>query len=262
MPGAALLASLAAMRAGAGLVTLAVPKPLLAVFGARVTIQTLMPLPAGRDGSPSPAAAAAIVERSRGFDAVAMGPGLGANEAVARCVRAVVEAIDVPLVLDADALNVLAPGAGRRGALARIRRRRAATVLTPHPGEMARLLGVSVARVESAREEAAWRLQDATGATVLLKGHRTLVLDAARARRNTTGNPGMATGGSGDVLTGIVAAFLARGLAAFDAAALGAHVHGLAGDLAAARLGPEGMVATDLLDELPAAMRRAARRGR
>ena len=155
--------------------------------------------------------------------------------------------IPKPLVLDADGLNVL------QGDTAPLRGRSAPLILTPHPGEFARLVRTDVPAVLAQREELATRFAAEHGLVLVLKGHATLVTDGLRFYRNTTGNAGMATGGTGDVLTGLIAALVGQGLEAFAAAQLGVYLHGLAGDLAREDLGEVSLIAIDLLDYLPRA---------
>jgi NAD(P)H-hydrate epimerase len=203
---------------------------------------------------------AASLERAlalaSGRQAAVVGPGLGQGPSVRAFVRAfVAQRTPRALVIDADGLNALAPAAGERGALEALRHP-GPTVLTPHPGEMGRLLGWSTAEVQARRLEAARTLAAATGAVVVLKGQRTLVARPdGQAAVNPTGNPGMATGGTGDVLSGMVGALLARGIEPWRAACAAVYVHGRAGDLAAQRLGQESMLAGDLIDALPDALR-------
>lgn len=254
--GAVVLASTAALRAGAGLVTSAVPAPSLAIVAAGRAEAMTEPLPLDGDGGLAGAALDRLLELAGARDAVALGPGLGQGRGTRDLVRAFVRACPVPLVLDADGLNALAPQDGEE-ALSELARE-APTVLTPHPGEMARLLRLTTAEVQGARLERARQLAAATGAVVALKGQRTVVAHPdGRAAVNGTGNPGMATGGTGDVLTGLVGALLARGTEALSAAVAAACVHGLAGDLAAERLGQESLLAGDLVEALPEAVRRA-----
>lgn len=199
----------------------------------------VFPLPC-KAGMLSEEALPEILERLGTMDVCLMGPGLGQSPGVEAVVRAVVRSFRGPLVLDADGINVMAPHknelCGRAGPL----------VLTPHPGEFRRLGGDPEDRQKSA-EAMAGEL----GAVVLLKGHRTLITDGNRTYCNTTGNPGMATGGSGDVLSGMILSLLGQGLAPLEAAAAGAWLHGAAGDLAARRLGQYAMTPTDLLTDLP-----------
>jgi NAD(P)H-hydrate epimerase len=226
-----------------------VPEPLLATVDGGSLESMTLPLAAGPGGDLAGAAVAQVERAAAGKQAVALGPGLGESDATAGAVRELVERLgDVPLVLDADGLNAFA------GRLAELAGRRAPAVLTPHPGEMARLLGTTSAEVQADRVAAARRAARASGAVVILKGHQTLVAEPeGGVSVNPTGNPGMASGGSGDVLTGLVAALLAQGYEAPVAAELGVFLHGLAGDLALVDGAPEALAAGDLIDALPRA---------
>ena len=253
--GAAAMAGESAIRAGAGLVTIGCPRSIYPILAAKVTCPMTWPLPETDAESIDERAIAPVLERADAeMDACAIGPGLGRHEATRRFVRMFVERVHKPFVCDADAIFAVADDTHA------LDRSRATGILTPHAGEMARLLGTTAALVQKDRVGAARRAAAASGAVVLLKGHGTVVTDGARTEINRTGNPGMATGGAGDVLTGIVATLLAQRFSAFDAARLGAHVHGLAGDLARDRLGETSLIATDLLESLPEAFRRLARR--
>ncbi len=262
--GAVILAAQAAVRGGAGLVTAAVPAPILAVVDGGSLESMTLALPAGPDGGLAAGAGEAVLAAAAGKRAVALGPGLGLAVETAAAVRRLARELPVPVVLDADALNAMA------GRLGELKDRDAETVLTPHPGELARLLSLQTAEVEADRVSAARRAAAESGAVVILKGHRTLVAvppEGGRrnnvpegGRRNTgtvyvnpTGNPGMASGGSGDVLTGLVTALLAQGYDALAAAQLGVYLHGLAGDLAIDEIAPEALRAGDLVDHLPRA---------
>ncbi len=254
MTGAAALASEAALRSGAGLVTLLCPAGAWAVLASQ--LREVMVRPVGPDGARGWTALA--VEEVRSFvagaagrrAAVALGPGMSRQAGAGDVARKLALGLDHPLVLDADGLNAF------EGCIRDIAARAQPTVLTPHPGEAARLVGKFDGRDAAARREAAVELARVTKSVVILKGHGSVVTDGERVEVNKTGNPGMATGGSGDVLTGVVAGLLAQGLPPFDAARLGAHVHGLAGDLAAAELGETSLIAGDLLRFLPAAFMR------
>jgi hydroxyethylthiazole kinase-like uncharacterized protein yjeF len=264
--GAAILAARAAVRAGAGLVTAAVPEPLLATVDLGSVESMTLALPAGLAGQLAAAAVDRVLEAAAGKSVVALGPGLGQEEETAEAIRRLVREVELPLVLDADGLNAFA---GRAAEIAGRAREGRETVLTPHPGEMGRLLGISTAEVQADRIAAVRRAAAETGAVVVLKGHLTLVAipgepgekGEAEVHVNPTGNPAMATGGTGDVLTGLLAGLLAQGLTAGDAARLGVYLHGLAGDLVAARLGgpgsqnPRGLAAGDLVEALPLAFR-------
>lgn len=259
MTGAAALAAEAALRAGAGLVTLACPAGTWQVLATQLREVMVSPVGPAGGGSWTVEAASGVESLAAGMSpdglAVAMGPGMGRSDGARACVRRLVRSLAGALVLDADGLVAFE---GTAGALAR---RTCPTVLTPHPGEAARLVGPFDGRDEEARRRAAADLARTCGATVVLKGHRTLVADRERCEVNETGNPGMATGGAGDVLTGVIAGFLAMGIAPFDAARWGAHVHGRAGDLAAREAGQTALVAGDILRHLPAALREIAGRG-
>jgi NAD(P)H-hydrate epimerase len=177
-------------------------------------------------------------------DVLAIGPGLGQSEEVRALVRWVVEDVEVPTVIDADGLNALA---GETSLLDGLRR---PVVLTPHPGEFARLTGKAVAEIQAGRERAAVTLANSEHLVVVLKGAATVVTDGRAVFVNNTGNPGMARGGMGDVLTGVIAALIGQKLPAFEAAVLGVHGHGLAGDIARDQSGEIGMIAGDVVDSL------------
>ncbi len=250
--GAAILAARAAVRSGAGLVTVAVPEPILMMVDLGSVESMTLPLPSsGVSGQLIASAAGRALEALEGKAVLALGPGLGQDAETAETIRQIVLQASVPLVLDADGLNAFA---GRFEELADRSARSEETVLTPHPGELGRLLGISTVEVQEDRIAAARRAALESGAVVVLKGHRTLVADPeGEVYVNTTGNPGMATGGTGDVLTGLIAGLMAQGLDALDAATLGVHLHGLAGDLAAVDKGERSLTAGDLVDFLPAA---------
>jgi NAD(P)H-hydrate epimerase len=255
--GAAILGARSAVRGGAGLVTAAVPRPILqTVDGGSLESMTL-PLAAGPDGGLAAEAAAEALQAAAGKQAVAIGPGLGTAPATAGAVRRLLAELAVPAVVDADALNALA------GHLGELRDRPAATVLTPHPGEMGRLLGIPTREVQADRLQAARRAADESGAVVVLKGYRTVVADPeGGVYVNPTGNAGMATGGSGDVLTGLLAALVGQGYEPLVASQLAVYLHGLAGDVAAETLAPETLRAGDLVAALPAAFDRLRAGGR
>lgn len=239
--GAARLAARAALRSGAGLVFLGVPEKIYPIVAAGLEEPVVFPLPCDEAGRLTPEALDAASPRLGQADAVLFGPGLGQSDGVRELLRRLLGAARCPVLLDADGINALA---GHKDIL---RERRAPVVLTPHDGEFARLyegppLGRYGETMALARE---------TGCTVLRKGHRTLISDGETTWRNRTGNPGMATGGSGDVLSGILTVFLADGLSPLTAAALAAYVHGAAGDRCAARLGERGMLPSDLIETLP-----------
>jgi NAD(P)H-hydrate epimerase len=248
MTGAAVLCASAAYGAGAGLVMLAVPEGILPVVETAVTEATFLPLPETPEGTIAEEAWSTLEERLGSVDAVAIGPGLTINPQTAALVRRLVASSPVPLVLDADGLGAFS---GRGGELAD---RVSEMVVTPHAGEFGRLVGLSPAEVLEDRVGHARKAAAEFRCAVLLKGSRTVVAEPdGRVRVNPTGGPYLATAGTGDVLTGAIAAFLARGLRPADAAVLAAYAHGAAGRLAAVERG-EGTVASDVLDALPGAL--------
>jgi len=248
MSGAIGLSGMAALRAGAGLVTLAIPDVIQPVVAGMEPSFMTTSLPADRAGRIAPRARG-LIDTLRGPSTMlACGPGLGRSPGLIKLVEWLYRTTEQPLVLDADALNLLADmdewprNAGPR-------------ILTPHPGEFKRLVGDTMLP-EDEWEARAIEFAAERGIVLILKGHSTLITDGQEAYRNTTGNPGMATGGSGDVLTGVITALLGQGLRPMDAARLGVHVHGLAGDLAAAELGEVSMIASDIVRWLPMAFLR------
>jgi NAD(P)H-hydrate epimerase len=255
MSGAAVLAGSAALRGGAGLVQVAVPDAVAGIVAAGNPCYMTVLLPADVAGRLARIALPRLLELVEAASAVAVGPGLGQGEEVSDVVRGLVRQTGVPLLLDADALNVLGPDP------AVLKERPAPTVLTPHPGEFARLTGTDTRSVQADRAGRARAFAEAFGVVLLLKGAGTVVTDGRQVYVNTTGNPGMATGGSGDVLSGLLGALLATGLEAFSAAVLGAYVHGLAGDRARDVRGETSLIATDLVDFLPAAFLEHAKSG-
>jgi ADP-dependent NAD(P)H-hydrate dehydratase len=251
MSGAAILCSTAALRGGAGLVRAAVPGDILSIVAGGNPCYMTAPLPADAEGRLAAQAEADVLSLAAASDVIAAGPGLGHTPAVGNVVRALLGRTQGPLVLDADALNVLA------GQTEVLRGRAVPPVLTPHPGEFARLIGRKVSADPGERRELAMRFAAEHGVVLLLKGHGTVVTDGRRVYVNSTGNPGMATGGSGDVLTGLIGALLGQRLEPFAAAQLGAHLHGLAGDLARDDIGEASLIATDLIAYLSQALRQA-----
>ena len=238
--GAAALASMGALRSGAGLVFLGVPRSIYAIEAVKLTEPVVFPLP-DAEGKLSIEAASEILERLPKMDAVLVGPGLGQSQGVCEVVKTVLEQANCPVVLDADGINVMT------GHMDILRGRKAATILTPHDGEFARLGGV----IGDDRVAAAEQMARELGCIMLLKGHRTVITDGGTTYINHTGNPGMAVGGSGDVLAGIIVSLLGQGIAPLEAAACGAWLHGAAGDLCAAEMGQYGMLPTDMLNILP-----------
>lgn len=238
--GAAFFAAMGALRAGAGLVFLGVPESIYGIEAVKLNEPVIFPLP-DAGGRLSADAVPEILTRLPQMDAVLVGPGLGQSEGTLAVVRAVLEEAECPVVVDADGINVLS---AHRDLL---RGRKSPTILTPHDGEFARLGGV----IGEDRMAAAAALAEELGCVVLLKGHETCITDGTDGYINPTGNPGMAVGGSGDVLAGVITALLGAGLPPLEAAACGAWLHGAAGDRCAAELGQYGMLPTDMLSALP-----------
>lgn len=253
MAGAIGLAGMACLRAGAGLTTVATADVCLETVASYEPCYTTIPLPCDSHGRITGSAGRRLEELLERFTSMALGPGLGQSDHLTLLVEDAYRDCPLPMVVDADGLNALSKTkwstvtpAGKR-------------VLTPHPGEFKRLVASANPTDERAHQEdlaTQWAAESKT--VLLLKGHGTYVTDGAQAYRNTTGNPGMAKGGSGDVLTGIIVALLAQGMAPFTAACLGAYVHGLAGDLAVTETGQVSLVARDLLRFLPGALRRVS----
>jgi hydroxyethylthiazole kinase-like uncharacterized protein yjeF len=244
--GAAAMTGMAALRAGAGLVTVASAESVAGAIASHAAELMTEPLPEGADGGIALGAAERVAALARGKSVIAIGPGLGTSPETVELVRRLVDCLNLPVVADADALNALA-GAEYRG--------RGELILTPHPGEMRRLTSVGEDRVATAREYAMSR-----GVTLVLKGQRTLTaFSGGPVWVNPTGTPAMATGGSGDILTGMIAGLVAQFPDDRDAAVIGGvWLHGRAGELGAAAVGEQSLVATDLLEYLPAAVRECA----
>lgn len=238
--GAAWFSAMGALRTGAGLVYLGVPEGIYAIEAVKLNEPVVFPLP-DQGGMLSEAAIPAILERLPKMDALLLGPGLGQSEGTFAVLKAVLQNAQCPVVLDADGINLL------REHMDILRGRAWPTVLTPHDGEFTRLFGP----IGEDRLAAAQRAALDSNSIVLLKGHRTLITDGQACYRNTTGNPGMAVGGSGDVLAGMLVSLLGQGLAPLEAAACAAWLHGKAGDLCAQALSQTAMLPTDMLNALP-----------
>jgi ADP-dependent NAD(P)H-hydrate dehydratase len=249
MSGAAVLCASAALRGGAGLVYLAIPKEIQPIVAGANPCYLTAALPEDSDGRLDLVAMTDLLALAEGKDVIAAGPGLGRAHGVTGVIEWLVTQVAVPLVLDADGLNAL------HGRVGLLKGAPGPRLLTPHPGEFARLIGSDIRTVQADRQGLAVRFAAEHGVVLLLKGHGTIVTDGRRMYQNATGNPGMATGGTGDVLTGLIAALLGQGLEPFAAAQLGAWWHGRAGDLARDELGEICLVASDLLEYLPRAWR-------
>lgn len=252
MTGAAALAGLGALRGGAGLVTVASPASVIGIVAGMEPSYLTCPLPDDRDGRLSLESAPQLLEMLSTQTAGVIGPGLGRSYDLDELVSLIWRTVEVPLVMDADGLNALA---ARKDSFQRVGRV-APRVLTPHPGEFSRLTGLSIATIADRRTEIAAEFAREHGIILVLKGEGTVVTDGTRVFVNATGNSGMATGGTGDVLSGLIAALIAQQLDPFDAARLGVTLHGLAGDLAAAELSQPALIASDLPRYLGAAWRK------
>lgn len=238
--GAAYLAAMGALRTGAGLTFLGVPESIYAIEAVKLNEPVVFPLP-DADGRLSRNAIPEILNRLPAMDAVLIGCGLGQSEDTLEVVRAVLAHAACPVVLDADGINVVAAHKDI------LRGRKAPTILTPHDGEAARLCGT----VGQDRIACAKAMAKDLGCIVLLKGHRTVITDGQTVYVNHTGNPGLAVGGSGDVLAGMIVSLAGQGISPLEAAACGAWLHGAAGDLCADELGQYAMLPTDMLEALP-----------
>ncbi len=246
MTGSGCLAANAAMRTGSGLVYVAVPAGLSTIYSTKLTEPIILPLQDNGSGSLSAACSGQIVKAMNRMDAAAIGPGLSLNDEIVEAVRKVIRESRIPLVLDADALNAAARDASM------LRDCKAEVVITPHPGEMARLTGLSIREVQNDRLKVAAEFARRYGVIVVLKGSRTVVaLPDGTIHVNVTGNPGMATGGAGDVLAGIIVSLAGQGVKPAEAAIAGVYLHGAAGDAAAGKKGMHGMIASDIIEELP-----------
>ena len=238
--GAAALAAVGALRSGAGLVYLGVPESIYAIEAVKLTEAIVLPLP-DEDGKLGAAALPEILALLPKMDAVLIGCGLGQSEGTRAVVRRVLECFEGPVVVDADGINVLA------GHMDILRERHAPTILTPHAGEFARIGGDNT----SERVQETVNFARKYGCILLLKGHNTVISDGKEIYVNQTGNPGMAVGGSGDVLSGIIVSLLGQGIEPLTAAACGAWLHGAAGDICAQEIGQYGMLPTDMVEVLP-----------
>ena len=251
MTGAAYLCARAGVLTGSGLVTLAIPKSLNSIMEVKLTEVMTLPCPETRKQTFSLKALKNIRDLIPRVSGLAIGPGISRNSETGSLIKKLIKHIDKPFVLDADAINILA---GQKDILKKVK---AECVLTPHPGEMAGLTGRSTDYIQKNRKKTAVALAKKYNLTVVLKGYQTLVADSAgRVFVNKTGNPGMATGGTGDILTGIIGSLLSQGVPVWDSCCLGVYWHGLAGDLAAKDKGQVSLCATDLLNKLPEAFKK------
>lgn len=252
MLGAAALVGLAAMRSGAGLTTIGVPKSLNSALQQKISpVIMTMPLPETKEGALALGTLKKITGRFKDFDVLALGPGLSRDAGTKKLILKIIAQCPLPMVIDGDALTALADD------LSVLKKNSSPKVLTPHTGEMVRLTKLKKEVIEQNRKKTAKEFAQNFNCTLILKGPGSLVVSPeGEIFTNSTGNPGMATAGSGDVLTGMIAAFLGQGLSAFDAGCLGVYLHGLAGDLASKNKTRAGLIATDLIEMIPEALKK------
>ncbi len=252
--GAALLCAEAALRSGAGLVTVGVPASVsLALIKNKAKEVMVLPLPQTRSQTLSLAAFSKIKIFLKSVDVLIIGPGLDNHRSTSALVRKIVKRISLPMIIDADALNAL------NQHLTILKEHTGKVILTPHAQEMSRLSGSSIDFIKKNRKLVAKKFAKDYNSIVILKGHRSIVTDGARKFYiNATGNPGMATAGSGDVLSGIAGAFLGQGLDVFSSAKYATYIHGLAGDIAALDKTQTGLIASDIISRIPDALKESS----
>lgn len=251
--GAAYLTSQAAVLSGSGLVTLAVGRSIYPIMASKLTEVMVRQYFETRDWSLGLMAEKELLSFSEKTDVIGIGPGISQNKETQSLVRSLVAKSQKPLVIDADGIIALA------GHLDEIKKAKAGIVLTPHLGEMAKLIGRDIKEISENRKDVALKFANEYNTVLVLKGHNTLVAaPGGDLYVNETGNPGMATGGSGDVLTGMISSFIGQGIDSFKSAVLGVYFHGLCGDLALKDKGPLSLIATDLLNKLPEALKALA----
>lgn len=244
MSGSCYLSSTAALRSGVGLSYTVVPETISSILQIKSTENIILPIETGKEDF-SEKYTGEVLNRIIKMDAVGIGPGLGSGSSLYPFVKGILENISVPAVVDADGLNAIAEDTSF------LKNLQQDIIITPHPLEMARLSHTTVKDIEENREERAREFAYKHKITVLLKGHRTIITDGDGLFFNETGNPGMATAGSGDVLTGVILALLGQGYSSIEAGRIGAYIHGLAGDLAKEEMGETGMIASDMIQKLP-----------
>jgi NAD(P)H-hydrate epimerase len=249
--GAAALSSLSALRAGAGLVTLALPECLNVSFEAAIPEVMTLPLPDTDEGTINESAFDMLIEFLEGKSAVLIGPGITTNHSTSSLIKNLIKKLSCPMLIDADGLNIVADE------IKLLKGKKSPVIVTPHPGEMAKLLNTTSKKVQGDRIGAGRRLATKYGIYVILKGARTIIATPdGDVYINPTGNPGMATAGTGDVLSGIIAGFLCQGLSAKDSSILGVYLHGMAGDISASNLSQTALIASDLIRALPEVIKR------
>ena len=247
MSGSNYLASMAGLRTGSGLVYSIVPNCLLDIMSIKL-IEAIVVALEDEEGYFSEASINSLADRLKLYDSLVLGPGLGYKQGIFKFVDYIVENYEKTLLIDADGLNILGYG------LDILDKRKNKTIITPHPGEFSRLMGKNIKDIEKNRVRYSIEFARKYKVIVVLKGYRTVVTDGERVYINRTGNPGMATAGSGDLLSGIIGSLLSQGIEAYKAASYGVYIHGLAGDIARDELGEYGMIARDILERIPRAI--------
>ena len=252
--GAAALSSISALRAGTGLVTLALPECLNISFEAGIPEVMTLPLPDTKEGTIDKSALNILIKFLEGKSALLIGPGITTNPSTSSLIKNLIKKVSCPMLIDADALNIIADK------IELLKDKLFPVIVTPHPGEMARMLNTTSKEIQANRIESSRKLSVEYGIYVILKGARTIVATPeGEVYVNPTGNPGMATAGTGDVLSGIIAGFMTQGLSARDSSILGVYLHGLAGDIGAEKLSQTALIASDLLKTFPEAIKRVER---
>jgi ADP-dependent NAD(P)H-hydrate dehydratase / NAD(P)H-hydrate epimerase len=250
MTGAAYLTSEASMLSGSGLVTCGIPKSLNSIMEVKLTEPMTLPLPETKDISLSTKAEKEIIRFSKKTDVLAIGPGISKNKDTQKLVRNLLKKINKPIVLDADGIISLV----NNGDL--LNKRKSPTILTPHPGEFSKIVSKDIATIQAIRTKIASNFARKHKVILVLKGQKTVVAGPkGEIYVNTTGNSGMSTAGTGDVLTGMISSFIGQGIDPYGASVIGVYIHGLAGDLAAKEKGHFSLIASDLLKQLPKAIR-------
>lgn len=248
LTGAAVMAGLSGLRIGTGIVTLGVPEGLNHIFETKITEAMTLPLPQTNEQTISPAAKNKIINFLKKADVVAIGPGLSQNRETAQLIRELIREIRVPMVIDADAINSLAGHADI------LKKTKAQAIITPHPGELSRLINITSDDINRDRITIARKVSQQYNIIVVLKGANSVIAEPdGNVYINNTGNPGMASGGTGDVLTGIIAGLICQKVSPINAAIAGVHLHGLAGDLASLEKGEAGLIAGDMIKKIPEA---------
>jgi NAD(P)H-hydrate epimerase len=249
MAGASFLCCKGAYKSGAGLVYLCIPRSIYPILGTKLTCTVVHPVDETPQGTFSQTSYNQIIKVAQRCDVIAIGPGITTHNQTKMLVKDLIRNLQIPIVIDADGLNSISDKPEI------LKEARSDIIITPHPGELSRLIKTSIPEIQKAREKFAKDTAKRFGVITVLKGYKTVVSDGKRVFINTTGNPGMASGGSGDVLTGMIAGLIGQGYPLFESACTGVYLHGLAGDLAAKKYGEISMIATDILEFLPEAFK-------